>query len=175
MGEFETLCQGTGTDKGKYAAAYEEIFKGIRDDIKKILEFGVLYGSSLFLWREYFPNAEIIGVDSMPYGGRLPDRTQVFEGEQQDAIVLEALKQKGPFDVIVDDAGHVARDYITSFFALKNSTEHYIIEDVTPHDVDYFPVSEGFIRFHSSSTPEFLVYKRKRGPNAHTDGDAGSK
>lgn len=167
MTEFETLCQGTGTDKGKYAAAYEEIFKGIRGDIKTILEFGVLYGSSLFLWREYFPNAHIIGVDSNPYGGRLPDRTQVFEGEQQNKIVLEALKQKGPFDVIVDDAGHVAQDYLASYFALKDSAEHYLIEDVTHHDVDYFPEKEGFVRFHSSLTAEFLVYKRKDKANAN--------
>lgn len=161
MTEFETLCQGTGTDKGKYAAAYEEIFKDIRGDIKTILEFGVLYGSSLFLWREYFPNAKILGVDAMPYGGRLPDRTEVFEGEQQNEKVLAALKEKGPYDVIVDDAGHVPAHYIVTLFALKDHAEHYIIEDVTHHDVDYFPESEGFKRFHSSLTAEFLIYKRK--------------
>jgi hypothetical protein len=46
-----------------YFKHYHSNFSCIRNNVKKILEIGVDRGESLNLWKEYFPNAEILGLD----------------------------------------------------------------------------------------------------------------
>ena len=64
-----------GTDKGgnhllagetchQYTPTYYKLLEPYRYNIKSVLEIGVNYGPSLRMWRDFFPNAHIIGLDS---------------------------------------------------------------------------------------------------------------
>jgi hypothetical protein len=46
-----------------YHKHYAEQFHDLRHSVKKVLEIGVFRGHSLLMWHDYFPNAEIYGVD----------------------------------------------------------------------------------------------------------------
>lgn len=129
-----------GTDKPdhQYLPHYDAIFTPRRDDYLRFLEIGInnvtaAEGGSLRMWKEYFPNAEIIGVDLMPEKAFTEDRIRVFTGLQGDAEFLEHVGLRtGPFDYVVDDGSHCSRDHIASFAALWPHIAPggwYIIED----------------------------------------------
>lgn len=75
MSQLEDLFTKYGTDKGiwGYTPAYEKHLGARREDVKRVLEIGIcgfrdipnnVVGASLFAWRDYFPNAEIYGIDN---------------------------------------------------------------------------------------------------------------
>ena len=49
-----------------YFPIYEKHFEPIRNKPIKILEIGILNGGSLEMWRYYFPEATIVGIDINP-------------------------------------------------------------------------------------------------------------
>ena len=52
---------GKVSDKwSTYLDEYERIFSEYRDKPVRLLEIGVQNGGSLEIWRQYFPNAELI-------------------------------------------------------------------------------------------------------------------
>ncbi len=81
----------------------------------KILELGVWSGASLLIWRDYQPNATIIGIDILPAPTAVQDqdRIHVLQGSQDDLSVLDQASQiaGGLFDLIIDDASHIG--YLT--------------------------------------------------------------
>ena len=120
------------TDKLQYANIYEPLFAEIYDDHIKLLELGVSEKGSLYMWRDYFVNGEIYGVDVANVG--CGDGVSIFQCDQSDANCLEkTLKPHSPFDIIIDDASHIGRmskisfDYL--FFNLLKPGGLYIIED----------------------------------------------
>ena len=48
-----------------YTLFYDDIFKNNRDKKLKIAELGILDGSSLLMWKDYFANSEIYGFDKL--------------------------------------------------------------------------------------------------------------
>jgi ubiquinone/menaquinone biosynthesis C-methylase UbiE len=64
------ICSLYATDKNVLHSyvdnVYEDIFKDLRQSTKKMLEIGVETGGSLLMWREYFPNVTITGIDIKP-------------------------------------------------------------------------------------------------------------
>lgn len=116
-----------GSDKAEhgYMPFYEET---LPKNPKKILEIGVLRGSSIRMWKEYFPEATIHGLDLFEENP-VPDIEEVVwhKGNQCDWLVLEQLR-KQDFDIIVDDGSHNARDQMITFYGLFNG-KHYYIED----------------------------------------------
>jgi 8-demethyl-8-(2-methoxy-alpha-L-rhamnosyl)tetracenomycin-C 3'-O-methyltransferase len=105
-----------GTDKAwchGYTHRYAPLFEPLRDQPIRLLELGVKDGASLRMWREYFPNASIFGLDINPVV--VPNCT-VFVGDQADPLVIgNAGDNCGPFDVIIDDASHISSKTIASF------------------------------------------------------------
>ena len=99
--------------KGGYLAHYERHFEALADQPI------VGTGASLLLWRDYFTRASIIGLDENPMV--VPDqsgRIKVYQGKQEDLALLERIGAEnapGGFDVIIDDAAHVAESARASF------------------------------------------------------------
>jgi len=136
---LEALAAKYGTDKLEhgYIPFYE---KHLPKEPKRILEIGVKEGRSLAMWAEYFPDAEIHGLDLFLENtqGNVWDylvlqdapliKTSLHSGNQCDWRVLEELR-KYDFDVIIDDGSHNSRDQLMTFFGLFNS-KHYFIEDL---------------------------------------------
>jgi cephalosporin hydroxylase len=145
MGILRNLARKYKTDKydknhtfpvtGKsYIDVYENYFRKTRRDIKNVLELGVLHGSSLRMWRDFFPNAQIFGLDIDPRRVHKEKRIEVFTGSQDDPKALRKLINAAKhFDIIIDDASHVNRMTLASFNGLFGHVTPggwYVIEDL---------------------------------------------
>jgi hypothetical protein len=117
-----------------YTEFYHPFFQGRR--VQRLLEIGISHGGSLRMWRDYFPHAEIYGIDIK--------RESFFEDErihclQCDQSKIESLRTVGPrtggrFDVIIDDGSHIPLHQVVSFqvlYPLLTPGGVYIIEDVS--------------------------------------------
>lgn len=129
-----------------YFAIYEQVFGPRRSQPVRILEIGVLNGSSLRLWRRYFahPESLVVGIDIEPlcvHSDAPAEGIRVRIGSQDDAVFLErVVAEFGPFDIIVDDGSHQSSHIIASFNhlyldGLKDSGI-YFVEDL---HANYWP------------------------------------
>jgi Methyltransferase domain len=126
-----------------YLRTYERHLPRDRHAVRRVLEIGVQRGASIRMWEEYFPNAQIYGLDIAESALSVTgERIMIRLVDQSDATALEAFATEfGPFDLIVEDGSHVWSHQITS---LKTLLKHvaaggrYIVEDL-----------------HTSFSPEF--------------------
>jgi len=84
------------TDKvaNRYLDVYDPIFEPLVDKYITLLEIGVQKGGSLLFWRDYFPNATIVGIDiELPKDRGFGDRIHVFEGNQTDCGFLSQVSR----------------------------------------------------------------------------------
>ena len=133
------LAMKYGTDKcphhkglrpgHSYTPFYHELFSPIRDKVRTLLEIGIETGASLRMWRDYFPNATIIGVDNRP-------ETAIDE-ERITSIICDAADLDkhdiDGLDVVIDDGDHNPQHQADAFDLLfPKLSRHgiYVIEDV---------------------------------------------
>ena len=150
MKKFTEICNRLGTDKGTvmrechgYSEYYDDLFQIFlnKKDLK-IFEIGIndpgLHPiASLKAYKEYFPNAQIFGLDIQDCKHLEEDRIKIFQG---DTILDETYPQiirSGPYDIIIDDGSHDYQHHTKSFyhlFPVLNTDGLYIIEDLhAPH------------------------------------------
>ena len=123
-----------------YFEIYERFFARLRDRAElRLLEIGVFRGGSLDLWKSYFHrDALVVGVDIDPACkafARPESKVAVEIGDQSDPAFLKSVALRyGPFDVIIDDGGHMTSQQIASFDALypEALTDDgiYLVEDL---------------------------------------------
>lgn len=143
LGSLDVIARIHATDKAAhgYITHYQTHLQHLRSRRVKILEIGVggyndpgQGGSSLRMWKDYFPRGEIFALDIHDKRSLQEDRIKIFIGDQSDAGFLDDFgKQHGPFDVIVDDGSHMSPHVITSFHALFPHVKpggHYVVEDL---------------------------------------------
>jgi len=109
-----------GTDKDnphQYGPAYDELIPD-RERIKAVLEIGVWRGYSLNAWREAFPEAVIVGMDSDNAHCPQVAGCEVHRADQRLRSDLDRVVAGRKFDLIVDDASHIAVDQLFSLFTL---------------------------------------------------------
>ena len=102
-----------GTDKtslaNDYLRLYEEIFAPFRNRPFTLWEIGVANGASLKVWGEYFPKAQILGIDNNPQSKQYEGpRVRVAIGSQEDPEFLAGLAREPAPDIIIDDGSHQA-------------------------------------------------------------------
>jgi len=139
MKTLNEIAKIHGTDKSSkvhdYCRKYEKYFSFKRDEPLTILEIGVLKGESLRMWKEYYPQSQIIGIDIEPASKLYSEEERIIIeiGSQTDPEFLKTISQKyGPFDMILDDGSHVNSDVIYSFQYLFDSVKPggiYVVED----------------------------------------------
>lgn len=113
-----------------YTETYHKLFKNL--EVKKMLEIGIghnekgengymgisdyKFGASLYVWRDYFPNAQIFGCDIKKDIIFNEDRIHCYECDQSKSESLMQLINKigGDFDIIIDDGSHVTEHQIIS-------------------------------------------------------------
>lgn len=132
-------ADGYDTDKGinGYLGIYDEKFRSLTNDDIKLLEVGIFKGGSLLMWRDYFKNSIIAGLDCNPI--TIDDNTgriHIYRGYQQDPAILDKIRtETAPdgFDIIIDDASHLAElTYYTFWYLFDNHLKPggiYVIED----------------------------------------------
>ena len=138
------------TDKGtahSYFPVYEALFTERRLACRSVLEIGVQGGGSMYLWQEYFPNAQIVGVDIAPRDCMTPraraalgsrttfiDSTDAYTPESMR--MLEKLVPSG-YDIIVDDGPHTLESQkwaAREFPSLLSERGCLVIEDIVGTD-----------------------------------------
>ena len=118
-----------------YLDIYDRHFASIRHDVRCLIEIGVLNGSSLRMWREYFPNATIVGVDINPDVIQYhSERIDIVIGDQNDEHFLNDLcsKYNNP-DIVIDDGSHITSHQIKTFnhiHPIMAKIGFYVIEDL---------------------------------------------
>ena len=141
------------TEKGPdYYRVYERRFAAYKDEPIVLLELGTERGGSLELWRDYFQNGTIVGLDQSPPTLVDPSgRIHIYQGQQQDTDLLDRIGNEcAPegFDIIIDDASHIAEYASTSFWhLLKYHLKPYglyVIEDWGTGYWDYWPDGEAY-------------------------------
>ena len=120
-----------------YTPFYETLFRAGGYAVKFVLEIGIERGASLRMWRDFFPQATVVGLDIVPENLIQEDR--IFSLLINPVLSIEGLKPGG-FNVIVDDGSHNPDDQIAAFlnlFPLLSTQGIYIIEDVQRGFVSY--------------------------------------
>jgi len=135
---MESLVDNTLTDKNtahSYLPVYEELFSPFRTTCKNILEVGVFDGGSIKLWEDYFPTANIYGLDLDLRRNKFTPRTHRVHILQADAYLPSIIGKFEPesFDAVIDDGWHTL-DSMCLFAALYINTVrpggYLIIEDL---------------------------------------------
>ena len=152
MNRLTEIANRIGTDKGTmdyghhYTGFYDELLNDLSKGHVKMLEIGVadprFPGASLKVWKEYFPDIELIGYDINPDAKKFEqDGVSVFIGDQNNPAHLESCinKHGGDFDIILDDGSHYGEHIVTSFKTLYPYLKEggiYIIEDLHAAQLD---------------------------------------
>lgn len=148
------LGEHYGTDKVHdhwYTPHYHRRFAELREEPVVLLEIGVggyadpaAGGESLRMWRDYFPNATVVGLDISAKDPDLAPGCTIEQGDQSDPRDLHRLGSTyGPFDIIIDDGSHVVDDVLQSWVVLWEYLADggwYVIEDL---QAAYWPPKGG--------------------------------
>ena len=125
------------TEHNYCRVVYPYYLESWRAETFHLLEIGIKRGCSLRMWRDYFPNAKVSGIDKKIHIA--PEKgLNLFQGRQEDTKFLASvLQEAGPPDVVIDDGGHQYEDQKASFeflFPNINSDGLYFIEDLRGAD-----------------------------------------
>jgi hypothetical protein len=140
------------TDKSSishnYTEHYANHFEKIRFNNLKVLEIGIQNGFSLKMWKEYFENSTIVGIDLTDLTHLKEDRVEIEVGNQSDEDFLKRVsEQYGPFDIIIDDGSHKSIDIRKSFyclFPLLKNGGYYVVEDLHTNYWERNNITEGW-------------------------------
>lgn len=102
------------TDKATYhlfTDFYEQEFNKRNFVPKRILEIGIKDGASLRMWKEFFPEADVVGVDITLPKKQTPNGVSWIQGNAYSKDVLDYLeddcRRNGKFDLVIDDGSHI--------------------------------------------------------------------
>lgn len=173
MKSLDEIMLSYRTDKASlyhnYTPVYESYFEPFRQDHFTFLELGLgdknslnREGEDLFGWAEYFPNAQIIGIDNDPTKLYQGDRVKTFVADQTNGeFIMKELGFGIPF-IIIDDASHIQSNTIKSFeilFPYLSKGGLYCIEDTV---TSYWPAWDGTSKvFHYDEHDTIVSYMFK--------------
>lgn len=135
VNELSKLALKYGTDKFQrhnYTEIYFNLFKDFKNEKIKLLEMGILNGNSLRMWREWFPNAEITGIDHKIDHIEKIDNVKIVKSNTQTIDICKDLNYD-EFDIIIDDADHHPYQQLITLWntwPLLKQGGLYIIEDI---------------------------------------------
>jgi len=140
-----------------YTDFYEMLFEQKREVLRSVVECGLgtnnpsrassmgttgKPGASLRVWRDYFPHADIVGIDIDKDILFTENRIRTYYCDQTDAQCVQEFRRAadipvGSVDVIIDDGlheFHAGKCLFENTFDLLNDDGIYVIEDVTMRD-----------------------------------------
>ena len=152
--DLNRLAPYFNTDKWKghsYTQHYQRYFGPLKQKHLNILEIGVggyddpnLGGESLRMWRAYFRNSQIVGIDVYDKTRLAEERIDIRQCDQTDSDALLRLSNEyGGFDIVIDDGSHINEHVIKTFqilFPLVRPDGIYAVEDT---QTSYWPTWGG--------------------------------
>ncbi len=133
---FKEISDNVDCDKStyhEYDRIYPTFIEKWRNESINIFEIGIEQGKSMKIWENYFPHANIWGMDIQnTYNS---PRCNVFIGDQSKIEDLINISNKIPqCELIIDDGSHEPQHQLKTFnFLFKNVLKSggvYIIEDI---------------------------------------------
>lgn len=157
------LFEKYGADKcptihHSYSPEYYRLFEPMKDSVRSLIEIGIgtkqlmdpivgtRYnpGASLRAWGDFFPVAQIIGLDIEKSVFFQTNKIQCYYMDQScpKSIIntIKAIKNI-EINIVIDDGSHVVDHMITSYKTIKNFLAPgglYIIEDIQVKDLQDF-------------------------------------
>ena len=144
---------GYFTDKNSvhsYLPLYEELLNGKKNSAKNILEIGIgdfnmKNGGSILMWRKYFLNAKIYGVDKLDisrvYDILVKDpQVKLYtsvDGYDENFVKNTFVNSDIKFDFILDDGPHTLdsmKKFIELYSELLEDDGILIVEDIQSWD-----------------------------------------
>lgn len=157
MNSLHALVEKYGSDKNKSGytdTTYFELFDKIKDNVTDVLEIGLgtldpsipssfvgitsfnphyKQGGSLRVWRDYFVNANVYGVDIAEDCMFEEERIKTFLFDSAESNYVDYYLKNLNFDIIIDDGNHDPKYQIKTLRNLLPKLREgglYIIEDV---------------------------------------------
>ncbi|WP_259400362.1 hypothetical protein [Roseovarius sp. SCSIO 43702] len=148
------LADHYGSDKGsakhRYTEFYHMLFHPYRQRKIAFLEMGLLIGGpehgmdadretgdlpSIRMWMDYFPKAQIHGLDVSDFSWFKHDRFTFHRCDMENPAEIAASMQEidGALDIVLDDASHASHHQQNAFleiFPRLTSGGLYVIEDL---------------------------------------------
>jgi len=174
---LDELGRKHGTDKSSgshaYLDWYETFFQPIRYKSFTFVEIGVGSGASIRTWRDYFPNALIVGMDIENKMEFVEERIHISHGDQGDPIALDGMLSlcNGTPSIINDDAGHQPDAQLFSYKHLMpklSSGGLYILEDIGSEDVTRFLMQVAFRVIHGNPNDDNDEWIKNNGDRIET-------
>jgi len=132
-----------GSDKiiHGFTEAYDAFFAPFKYKKAVVVEIGIgghnlpgRGGQSLWMWRDYFPNARVVGIDIIDKSFVDEDRIKSYKVSQVDFDFWDrVIDEVGPPDIVIDDGSHYCDHQQRTFeYLLPRMTQGgvYAIEDV---------------------------------------------
>jgi len=176
---LEEIADFYQTDKRasdhNYTEYYERYFEPLRYKELNIAEIGILKhpsrpyeGASLLLWKDYFENSVIHGIDIMDHTAMTQDRIKIYIADQGDRHQLTNVFSKiGDLDIIIDDGSHFMHHQqisLAHLFRYLKSGGIYVIEDLhTSHPEPPFPPGSFQLSANDTLTLDMLIDFRATG------------
>lgn len=138
---------GYKTDKARehtYGIFYDNLFaKFDKEAPLRVLELGVQGGGSLLAWKDYFPNAEVIGIDisDSRHKEYRQDRVTFKKADLRDMPIGEEER----FDIIIDDSDHfigTQQFIVENYYLYLKPKGVLVIEDVQSPVADTQAIAE---------------------------------
>jgi hypothetical protein len=128
------MAAAHGTDKNgrhAYTQHYGRHLDQLRETAFNLLEIGVggyedplEGGRSLRTWKDYFPLANIVGLDFYDKSAMSEDRIKIYQGSQADPkVISKILSDYDSFRVIIDDGSHRSEHVISTLLMLWQYVE----------------------------------------------------
>jgi len=151
------LVDNTKTDKNtlhSYLGLYENLLSPKKDTAKNVLEIGIgpvklQNGGSIKLWKDYFTNATVYGLDIIPKEDVIHElvndkRVVLFTSTNaydENFFNEHFLKKNLKFDFMLDDGPHTLesmKTFIRLYSKVMTDDGILIIEDV--QSIDWIPI-----------------------------------
>jgi len=139
------IVDNTITDKNtlhSYLDTYTMLFSSKKETAKNVLEIGIQRGGSIKLWRDYFTNAIVYGIDVEKLEPQVPSCLQTDSSvvlyTEVDAYNTIWVKEKFidtglKFDILIDDGPHsyisMVR-FIELYLPILEQNGILVIEDI---------------------------------------------
>lgn len=138
------FVDNTRTDKNtshSYLELYTSLLKHKHNTAKHILEVGIWTGGSIKLWRDYFTNAVVYGLDILPHSRVMDDllnddRIVLYTSTDayNTAVFNERILAKNiTFDFLLDDGPHTHESmsqFIQLYSRVMADDGILIVEDI---------------------------------------------
>ena len=142
------LINDKTTDKNtvhSYIDTYESLFSKLKYDAVNVLEVGIFHGGSIKLWKDYFSNGKIYGVDIInEHDGLIMEhsifsdpRVQLYTRTNAYDIQFVNYLSQQKFDILIDDGPHTYESvefFVRYYLTLLRGEGILVVEDIQHWD-----------------------------------------